>query len=232
MICGAKLVYRTHAAEIACSYCRRTFAASVLCPAGHYVCEDCHGAGFHDFLEKTVLAADGTDPMAIAETLLRGPFLPSLGAEHHAIVVAALLAAVRNHGPVPLPGGAARAVTDADILEGIRRMRQIPACTCANHGACGAGLGAGAFISILLDATCAKDVERTLSMRAANASLAAIADCGGPGCCKQSVRTAVLSGAEILKELCRVRLPLSHARCFHIKDTTHGCKGVTCRFSR
>ncbi len=232
MICGGKLIYQTHAVEIACNYCGRTFAASVYCPAGHYVCEECHGAGFNDFLEQTALAAAGADPLAIAEVLLRGPFLPSLGAEHHGIVAAALLAAVRNHGAIPLPGGSVRTVTDDDIREGIRRMQQIPACACANHGACGAGLGAGAFVSILLDATCAKDVERTLAMRAANAALAAIANCGGPGCCKQSVRTAVLTGAEVLKELCRVRLPLSHARCFHMSDTTHGCKGAACRFSR
>ncbi|MEW6065235.1 MAG: DUF5714 domain-containing protein [Bacillota bacterium] len=65
----------------------------------------------------------------------------------------------------------------------------MPSCTCAYHGACGAGLGVGVFFSILYDATCAKDVERTISMRAANAALCAIANTDGPGCCKQSVRS-------------------------------------------
>lgn len=231
MVCGGKLVYQTHAKEIGCNYCGKVFAASVFCPAGHYVCEDCHGAGFIDFAEKTALSTASSNPMEIAEGMLRSPLLPSLGAEHHAIVAASLLAAAKNYGEITLPDGSRRTITAEDIGEGIRRMRLIPACTCANHGACGAGLGVGAFISILLDATCAKDVERTLAMRASNAALAAITNCGGPGCCKQSVRMAVLAGVAALKELCRVKLPVSHSRCFHMRDTTHGCKGVYCQFS-
>lgn len=232
MVCGEKLTYQTHSKDVVCSRCGKTTAASVFCPHGHYICDDCHGAGYYDFLARAALAAAGRDPMAIAEDLLQGPSLPSLGAEHHAIVAVALLAALKNSGSLALPDGGQRTVTDDDLREAITRMRQIPACTCAFHGACGAGLGVGAAVSILLDATCAKDIERTLAMRAANAALAAIANCGGPGCCKQSVRTAILAGVEVLKELCRVRLPISRSRCFHMKDTTHGCKGVYCDFSR
>ena len=169
--------------------------------------------------------------MEIAEILLQGPFLPSLGGEHHPIVVVALLAALKNYGEIILPDGSKRTTIDNDILEGIRRMKQIPSCTCAYHGACGAGLGVGATISILFDANCAKDIVRTLSMRASNAALTAIANCGGPGCCKQSVRTAILVGVEILKEFCRIKLPISHTKCFHMGDTSHG-KGTYCQFSR
>ncbi len=232
MVCGEKLVYQTLSKDVVCNHCGKTFAAAVFCPNGHYVCDDCHGAGFYDFLEKTATTFSSKNPMEIAEVLLQGPFLPSLGAEHHAIVAVSLLAAVKNCGEIMLPGSGRKIVTDQDIREGIRRMKQIPACTCAYHGACGAGLGVGAFISILLEATCAKDIERTLSMRASNAALGAIASTGGPGCCKQSVRTAILAGVEFLKELTRVKLPISHKRCFHMKDTTHGCKGVYCQFSR
>ncbi|WP_028972054.1 DUF5714 domain-containing protein [Sporomusa ovata] len=195
------------------------------------MCEDCHGAGYYSFLEKTVNEATSKNPMEIAETLLKGNLLPSLGGEHHAIVTTSLLVAVKNYGEISLNYGT-RSLTEVDIAEGIRRMKQIPSCTCANHGACGAGLGVGAFFSILFDATCAKDTERTLSMRATNAALAAIANNGGPGCCKQSVRTAILVGVELLKEICQVKLPVTHMRCFHMKDTSHGCKGAYCQFSR
>lgn len=232
MVCGSKLVYQTHSVDVTCNYCGTNVPASVFCPNGHYVCDECHGAGYYDFLEKTILTVTSKNPMEIAEILLQGPFLPSLGAEHHAIVVASLLAAAKNHDEITLPDGSKRVISVDDIQEGIRRMKQIPACTCAYHGACGAGLGVGAFISILFDATCAKDVERTMSMRASNTALAAIANCGGPGCCKQSVRTAVLVGVEILKEFCRIKLPISHVKCFHMKDTTHGCKGMYCQFAR
>lgn len=232
MVCGTPLSYQTFAIDKRCDYCGKTFPASVFCPNGHYVCEECHGAGFYSFLEKTLETTTSKNPMEIAELLLRGGMLPSLGGEHHAIVTAALLAAVKNYGQLVLPGNITLTVTEQDIQEGIRRMKQIPSCTCAYHGACGAGLGVGAFFSILVKATCANDVERTLTMRATNAALTAIANNGGPGCCKQSVRTAILVGVEFLKEFCRVKLPISYTRCFHIGDTTHGCKGVYCQFSR
>lgn len=231
MVCGSELLYQTHSKDIVCNHCKKTFTASVFCPNGHYVCNECHGAGYYEFLKKTALTVSTKNPMEITETLLQGPFLPSLGPEHHAIVAAALLAATKNFGEVTLPGGLKRTITDDDIREGIRRMKQIPACTCAYHGACGAGLGVGAYVSILFDATCAKDIERTQAMRATNAALVAIANCGGPGCCKQSARTAILVGVEVLKELCRIRLPINRSRCFHMNDTTHGCKGVYCEFS-
>lgn len=232
MICGSTLNYQTYAVDMTCDYCGEILSASVFCPNGHYVCEDCHGAGYYSFLEKIVNETTSKNPMEIAETLLKGNLLPSLGGEHHAIVTTSLLVAAKNYGEIPIGYGAVRSVTNQDIAEGIRRMKQIPSCTCAYHGACGAGLGVGAFFSILFGATCAKDTERTLSMRATNAALAAIANTGGPGCCKQSVRTAVLVGVEMLKEICHVKLPISYERCFHMKDTSHGCKGVYCQFSR
>lgn len=231
MVCGQKLIYATAARPMTCHYCGQVGNALVYCPDSHFVCDACHGADYYDYLTQTALSTTVTDPLTIAEVLLQGPYLPSLGAEHHAIVPAALLAAVRNYGPLSLPYGDTRSITDADFLEAIRRMRQIPACICASHGACGAGLGVGAFFSIVFGATCAKDVERTIAMRASNIALAAIADCGGPGCCKQSVRTAILASASYLKELCHIALPLSHSLCFHRRDTTHGCKGAACRFS-
>jgi len=231
-MCGTALNYQTHAVDMACHYCGKNFPASVFCPNGHYVCEDCHGKGYYSFLEQIVATTTSKNPMEIAELLLKGKFLPSLGGEHHAIVAAALLTAVKNYGEIPLGFGTARIVTAQDISEGIRRMKQIPSCTCANHGACGAGLGVGAFFSILYNATCAQDTERTLAMRASNAALVAIANTGGPGCCKQSVRTAILAGVELLKEFCHVTLPISYTRCFHMRDTTHGCKGIYCQFSR
>lgn len=232
MVCGAPLTYQTLAVDKRCDYCGEIFPATVFCPNGHYVCEECHGAGYYSFLEKTVYSTTSKNPMEIAELLLKGELLPSLGGEHHAIVTTALLAAVKNYGQIVLQGKVVQTVTEQDILEGIRRMKQIPSCTCAYHGACGAGLGVGAFFSILYRATCAQDTERTLTMRASNAALSAIANNGGPGCCKQSVRTAILVGVELLKEFCHVRLPISHARCFHMQDTTHGCKGSYCQFSR
>jgi len=232
MVCGQPLKYQTHGKELSCMYCRKTFTASIYCPEGHYVCDTFHGEGYYTHLQNEMYGITSKNPMEIAEKLLQLPLLPSLGAEHHAVVTIALLTALKNYGLTTLLNGEQRTITDDDINEGLRRMKQIPSCTCAYHGACGAGLAVGAFFSILFGATCALDTERTLSMRASNAALTAIANTGGPACCKQSVRTALLVGVEMLKEFCGVKLPISRTRCFHMKETTHGCKGVYCQFSR
>jgi len=81
MVCGSKLIYQTHSKDITCNYFGKTFVASVFCPEGLYVCDACHGADFYDFLDKTVLTTTSKNPMGIAEFLLQGPFLPSLGAD-------------------------------------------------------------------------------------------------------------------------------------------------------
>ena len=46
MVCGSKLTYQTHSTEVTCNYCNKTSLASIFCPEGHYVCEECHGAGY------------------------------------------------------------------------------------------------------------------------------------------------------------------------------------------
>ncbi|NLI12094.1 MAG: hypothetical protein GX425_05610 [Peptococcaceae bacterium] len=231
MHCGAKLIYKSAPELMTCVYCEKEQPAAVFCVNGHFICEECHGSEIQAVIEEFLLQTSSADPLATAELLLAHPKMPFLGREHHPVVAGSILAALKNHGQFQVRGKL-KTIADEEIKEGIRRMWQIPSCSCAFQGACGAGLGVGAAFSVIYEATCAKDVERTLQMRAANAVLEAIANLGGPGCCKQSVRTALEVAVELLKEHFNVILPVKRSGdCRFPPQNSHGCKGVRCRYS-
>ncbi len=231
MTCGAKLIYVETPENKRCAYCGEEKPATVFCGNGHFVCEECHGADIRPVLEEYLLSTPSRDPLEIAEQLISHPQMPFLGREHHPVVAGAILAALKNHGEFTVRGSC-RTITDAEITEGIRRMWEIPSCSCASRGVCGAGPGVGAAFSVIYGATCARDVERTLTMRAANAVLEAIANAGGPGCCKQSVRIALEVALELLKEHFGVQLPRKKIRrCQFPSRSSHGCKGARCHYS-
>ncbi|WP_346356276.1 DUF5714 domain-containing protein [Azotosporobacter soli] len=231
-ICGTTLQYGSAQSPVVCRVCGLQEVANVVCTSGHYVCEGCHEQEYYSLLAGYALTLTSQDPMAIAESLLRETMLLQNGNEHYALPVVALLTALKNYGAIPLPGGEVRSIDEEDIREGIRRVRQIPPCACAYLGACGAGLGVGIVVSILFHAHCEQDIERSLTMRASQTAVAAIANSGGPACCKQSVRTAVLVGSQLLKEMLRVYLPLSRSKCFFQAANHAGCKGARCSFGR
>ncbi|GAB6137455.1 DUF5714 domain-containing protein [Halanaerobaculum tunisiense] len=228
MVCGGELIYNSQPETKECIYCEEEKSASVYCSTGHFVCDDCHGQEINDFIEESALNSKVKNPLQFAEKMMAHPNMPFLGSAHHLVVSAALLVALKNYGQFKVQG-VEKQVTEKDIKEGIRRMKQIPSCSCADYGSCGAGTGVGAVFSILYEATCAKDRERTLAMRATNATLVAIANTGGPGCCKQSVRTALETGVELLKEQFGVQLSVSQIRgCTFSTRHPHGCKGKRC----
>ncbi len=232
LICGEPLVYSLYAAPAVCRICGIPQESPIACSQGHYVCDVCHGREYYDFLAGFVLAQTSQDPLAIAENMLQEESLPECGAEHHAIPAAALLAALRNYGGFQLPGGGAmRTIGPEDIREGIRRTRQIVPCACAYFGACGAALAIGSVFSIIFQANCMGDEDRSHALRASHAAMGCIANAGGASCCKQSVRSSVLVGCQLLKEMLHVYLPLSRSKCF-FQLRNENCKGAACSFWR
>jgi hypothetical protein len=111
------------------------------------------------------------------------------GPEHHAIVPAVIVAAVRNAGY----GVAAGAVSEA-----LRRGAKVPGGWCGFYGACGAGVGVGIAISVLTSATPLKGEPRRLANEATAFALASMQD-GHPRCCKRASRKAVLAACEFLR---------------------------------
>ena len=49
-VCARPLVYATESVSKTCNLCGRQDSAMIYCPAGHYVCDDCHSKASIDIL--------------------------------------------------------------------------------------------------------------------------------------------------------------------------------------
>ncbi len=189
-VCGRSLVYATESTRRACDLCGLEEASLIYCPAGHYVCDGCHGKAALDVLHEVLSATRSTNPGQILEKVMAHPAVPMHGPEHHAIVPGALVAAARNAG-YPAPEGS--------IEKAIERGRKVPGGWCGSYGTCGAAVGVGIAVSVLTSATPLKGEQRTLALAATSSALARMLD-DQPRCCKRASRVAVDAGVDFLRD--------------------------------
>jgi len=81
-----------------CSYCGKSEVADYRCPDGHYVCEECRLSTAEQLVKATCNHTKETDPLKIANLLMKHPAIPMHGTEHHYLVSCATLASMRNLG--------------------------------------------------------------------------------------------------------------------------------------
>lgn len=203
-----------------CTYCGREEASDWVCPRGHYTCESCRTACPDDLTERTCLHSTASNPMELAELLMRHPAFHAYGEEHHSLAAPVILAALRNRG---VPGA-----TEEGIRLSIARLQGIPISVCGTRGDCGAAASAGTVISILRGATPRSDSERSEALRATAQTLLRIADRGGPRCCKQSVFEAIHCTWDRLQDELHLNALPVHSCAFagKLKD----CKAAGCPY--
>lgn len=195
-ICGSPLVYGTEEILRKCVYCGKEYPSPICCPEGHYVCDSCHGAEALDTLRQVLATATSTCPGDIMELVMSHPSVPMHGPEHHAMVPAVIVAAVRNAG-YPVPEGA--------IEKAITRGSKVPGGWCGSHGACGSAIGVGIAISVLTEATPVKGRQRTLANEATQLALSRMLD-EYPRCCKRAGRLALEAAVDFLRDKLDIKL--------------------------
>ena len=188
-VCGRALNYGTDEIQLQCEFCSGSYQARIYCPEGHYVCDTCHSRPALEALREILKNATSTDPFEILEKVMSHPSVPMHGPEHHAIVPAVIITAVKNAG-YPVPDGA--------VEKAIERGSKVPGGWCGFYGACGAAIGVGIAISVLSTATPLTGKTRALAIEATSLALGRMAD-GGPRCCKRASRKAVEAAVEFLK---------------------------------
>jgi hypothetical protein len=119
------------------------------------------------------------------------PSFPIHGPEHHALVPAVILAALRNSGPP---------VTDAQITTAIERGQSIAGGACAFFGACGAALGAGIAVSVLTGATPLDGENRRFIQQMTRSVLGDIAAYDAARCCQRDAWLAIRALSKLLPE--------------------------------
>jgi hypothetical protein len=217
-VCGRSLVYGTEEVRRKCAFCGKEFPTLIYCPEGHYVCDACHKREAVDVLREELKKTTLTDPAAILEKVMSHPAVPMHGPEHHAMVPAIIVAAVRNAG-YPVPEGA--------VEKAIERGSKVPGGWCGFYGACGAAIGVGTAVSVLTGATPLTGKARSLANEATAYALGKMVD-GGARCCKRASRNAINAAVEFLDTRMGIKLGRSEkVKCRYFKRNKE-CIGEEC----
>lgn len=202
-ICGFELIESEKLAV--CSFCGTTEEADYICPNGHYQCEDCRLSTQTEIIERVCLNTKQTNPIEIANLIMKHPTFNQYGVEHHELVAPVVLAAIRNANGADVSNGKIKAA--------IKRGSKIPYGACGTMGTCGACVSAGIAVGIITGSNYLKDKERNLTLKTTATALLKLTELGGPRCCKFSTYASILSAWEIAQSNLQLNLPEFTVKC-------------------
>ncbi len=161
-----------------------------------------------------------TDAIYIADQLMQLAQVRMHGPEHHYLTAAAILTAYCNFRQIE---------KKSLLVKAYVRTNTIPVGVCAMYGCCGAMMGAGAAVGILLLAHpfSAEDL-RTVNQITAGIQNR-LAEYGGPRCCKRSVQISVYEAVQGMNRLMGCELAATVPACKYSKNNK-GCLGRKCEF--
>ena len=222
LICAAPLEYLDNDELMECEICHKQEPSKTRCAKGHYVCNECHTKGI-DVIIGLCLRESSKNPIGIIRKMMAESFCHMHGPEHHVMVGAALLTAYRNAG--------GNVDLSKALLEMQNRGRQVPGGVCGFWGACGAGISAGMFVSIISKSTPLTVESWGLSNLMTSKALAEIGKIGGPRCCKRDSYLAILAAVDFVKEHFGVEMERGEVACVH-SARNNQCIGKRCPFMR
>lgn len=224
IICGKELRYLAEPEGMECVFCKSISQSQAKCVDGHFVCDTCHSLSANDFIERATIASTSTDPIGMAVTLMKSPGIKMHGPEHHFLVPAVLLAAFCN-------ASGRRDEKEARIKKARQRAEHVLGGFCGFYGNCGAAVGTGIFVSVLTGATPLSKGEWKQANLVTARSLLAIAESGGPRCCKRDSFLALLESVGFVKDQLHVEMGRGAAdfKCeFHHMNKE--CRKAECPF--
>lgn len=206
LVCGKPIVYFESARKMECVMCHGEFESHASCEDGHYVCDECHARRGIEVIMEGCSKSEEKDPIAIMQKLMEDPYIYMHGPEHHVMVGAALLTAYKN----------CNGFKDCEVQEvftkALNEMKvrggEYPGGACGLWGCCGAAVSTGIFMSIITKATPLTGNSWKLSNQMTSRALGALADLGGPRCCKRDSFTAAKAAVEFVKEKLGVEMEL------------------------
>ena len=222
LICKAPLEYLNEDIEMECELCHKKEKSKTRCINGHYVCNECHMQGIDSLIGLCLNETSG-NPVAILNKMMSMPFCHMHGPEHHVMVGMALLTAYKNcGGEIDLK---------RSLIEMNSRGSSVPGGACGFWGACGAGISAGMFISIVTGSTPLGKDNFGLSHKMTARALEAIGEVGGPRCCKRDSYLSISRSIDFVKESLGIEMEKSDVVCTYSSQNNQ-CIGKRCPFSR
>ena len=220
LVCKAPLEYLNQDTQMECVICHKKEESKTRCVNGHYVCDACHTNGMEQIF-SICFNETSKNPVYILEKMMSLVFCHMHGPEHHVMVGAALLTAYKNAG--------GELVLEAALSEILKRGKQIPGGACGFWGACGAGISAGMYASIVTNATPLATEAWAFSNQMTARALHAIGQHGGPRCCKRDSYLAILEAAAFTAEKLDVHMELEKVACTRSKQNNQ-CIQTACPF--
>jgi hypothetical protein len=174
-----------------------------------------------DAILGVCMAETSKNPIEIIRKMMDMPFCHMHGPEHHVMVGAALLTAYRNAGG------------EIDLKNALEQMmsrgRQVPGGICGFWGSCGAAVSTGIYMSILTGANPLAKEEWGHANRMTSRSLAAVAEVGGPRCCKRNGYLAIQTAMDFAEEHLGIVMDRVPPECTHQKQNNQ-CIKERCPF--
>ncbi len=222
LICKAPLEYLETDEVMECAICHKKEKSKTRCAKGHYVCNECHTDGM-DTVIGLCLKESSKKPVEIIRKMMDQPFCHMHGPEHHVMVGSALLAAYKNAGgDINLRQA---------LIEMMGRGKSVPGGACGFWGACGAGISAGMFVSILSKSTPLTNEPFGLSNLMTAKALEQIGTIGGPRCCKRNSYLSILAAIDFVAEHFAVEMEKPEIVCRHAAQNNQ-CIGKRCPFAK
>ena len=209
MICDADLVYLPVSEKMQCVLCKQIKEANACCSNRHFVCDSCHQMDAMEVIEQYCLEVPSTNPLLMANRLMNFPHIHMHGPEHHFLVPAVLISAWYTIKGVP-----EQIATKLKIAR--KRAETVPGGACGFHGTCGAAVGAGIFLSIVLESNPLATKSWQLANRLTATCLLEVADLGGPRCCKRDTFVSLQKTIDFCKNEFNVHFDSQTVHCaFH-----------------
>ncbi len=224
IICGEDLVYRENTSEMTCSVCGESMPSNADCVNGHFVCDRCHSSDANEYIYRFCAASREKNPIALARAIMKNPSVKMHGPEHHYLVPAVLITAYYNTAGEPenIP---------RKLETARKRAEKVLGGFCGFYGTCGAGVGAGIFLSIVQNATPLSVDEWRYGNLVTARCLEVIAEHGGPRCCKRDTFLALETTIRFLDEHLGIVLDSSEVHC-EWSEINRECVEYRCPFYR
>lgn len=224
IICKQELIYKEKSEQMICAVCKEEKESNAVCRQGHFICDACHSSGALEYIENYCRNSTSSNPVAIALELMNNPKIKMHGPEHHFLVPAVLITVYYNAAGKP------DIIPEKLEIAG-QRSKNVPGGYCGFFGACGAAIGTGTFMSIILEANPLSKKEWRLANLITAGSLEKIALSGGPRCCKRDSYIAIENSIRFVKENLNVELESQKIECV-FSGVNKECLYNKCRYFR
>ena len=219
MVCGAKLQYLEKSIQQSCYFCSRKLWTNTICTNEHFVCDNCHSQDALDFIKNFCLNVRDKDMIALFKKIRAHPSISMHGPEYHSLVPAVILTVYGN-----LSGQN----TAQLILEAIHRGKTISGGACSFLGICGAAIGVGIALSLLLKANPYKARERQIVQKVTHQVLKKISRYHAPRCCQRDCWLALKAASQILPKYLNIELAAEEKLICEQFSQNKECIGKLC----